>query len=91
MKKISIKTMALTVVSALAITSVQAQTSKTTEEQKTKAASIPDKVSTVAGELHLLATSGAFLLHPGVADSHHVWSFWGRAHLGRWSGPIRVR
>ena len=52
MKKISIKTVALTVVSALAITSVKAQSSKTTEEQKTKAASIPDKVSTVAGELH---------------------------------------
>ena len=51
MKNISIKTVALTVVSVLAITSVQAQTSKTTEEQKTKAASISAKVHTVAGEL----------------------------------------
>ena len=52
MKKKSLNIVGLTLVSALAITSVQAQTNKASEEQKTKAASIPDKVSTVAGELH---------------------------------------
>lgn len=53
MKKIIKTAHVAVVISSILTISVQAQTDKNTsrEEQKTKAASIPDKIQTVAGEL----------------------------------------
>ena len=51
MKNKSLNIVALSLMSAFATTTIHAQNSKMSEEQKTKAASIENKVKTVAGDL----------------------------------------